>query len=71
MPSHGTEIIDGIPVILKDGVMFAFQHACETGAPIRLGAYDVATKKTNWDMKDDTANWLAKYKEALLARSRK
>ena len=68
MPSHGVDIIDGIPVILKSGVMYAFQPV---GVSLPLGTYDSATKKATWEPPTATAAWLASYKETLVARSRK
>jgi hypothetical protein len=69
MPSHGAEIIDGIPVILRDSVMYAFQLG--VAPTIKLGTYDPATKTASWAMSDDIAAWLTSYKEGLISRSRK
>jgi hypothetical protein len=69
MPSHGTEIIDGIPVILRDSVMYAFQQG--TSATIKLGTYDSATKTATWVMSDEITSWLASFKNSLISRSRK
>ena len=72
MPSHGVDIIDGIPVILKGTVMHAFQHGIvnPSATPLILGTYDPATKKATWsDASLDT--WLAVYRGGLLAQSRK
>ena len=68
MPSHGAEIIDGIPVILRDSVMYAFQ----LGVPptIKLGTYNTATKTASWTMSDEISGWLSSYKEGLVSRSR-
>ena len=73
MPSHGVEIIDGIPVILKGSTMYAFQHGLQTvstAAPIVLGTYDAATKKATWT---DTSldAWVMAYREGLAPQSRK
>ena len=70
MPSHGVDIIDGIPVILKGNVMYAFQPGVLTTTPT-LGTYDTATKKATWVSTDATEAWVASYKETLGARSRK
>ena len=67
MPSHGTTIVDGIPVIVKDGLMFAFQ----SGSAIRLGSYDSTLNKAVWDLKQDSVDWLTSYRESLVSRSRK
>ena len=71
MPTHGVEIIDGIPVILKGSTMYAFQHGLQTTLPqIVLGTYDAATKKATWT---DTSldAWVIAYREGLVAQSRK
>ena len=49
MPSHGAEIIEGVPVLLKDGVMYAFQYGLVNPPTIKLGTYVVTTKKATWD----------------------
>ena len=73
MPSHGVEIIDGIPVILKGSTMYAFQHGLQTvssAAPIVLGTYDATTKKATWaDTSLDV--WVAAYRGQLVPQSRK
>ena len=70
MPSHGVDIIDGIPVILKDGIMTAFQPGL-TVPPIRLGTYDSATKIAKWESVDGMNPWLETYRQNMVARSRK
>ena len=70
MPSHGVDIIDGIPVILKGSSMYSFQPGVPTSTLV-LGTYDVATKKATWVSSDATDAWLTSYKESLVARSRK
>ena len=69
MPSHGVDIIDGIPVILKGSSMFAFQPAPGQTLNLQLGTYDEAQKKATWT--GDMAAWLQSYKEGLVPRSRK
>jgi len=77
MPSHGVEIIDGIPVHLKDGNMLAFQHGSSlnsdsvTSAPIKLGTYDAATKKATWSSSDQITAWLDNFRATMTGRSRK
>jgi hypothetical protein len=76
MPSHGVEIIDGIPVILKGTAMHAFQHgmpaATSAQAPIILGSYSPETKKATWaDPSEATEAWLQAFREGLVPRSRK
>lgn len=68
MPSHGADIIDGIPVVLKDGVMYAFQS---TGPQIKLGTYNSAIKVASWTNSEALESWLSSYKTSLTARSRK
>jgi hypothetical protein len=70
MPSHGVDIIDGIPVILKDGVMTAFQPGL-TVPPIRLGTYDSATKAAKWEPVATLNPWLDTFRQSMVARSRK
>jgi len=78
MPSHGVEIIDGIPVHLKDGSMFAFQHgsslnsdAATVAAPIKLGTYDATAKKATWSPSDAMTQWLTAFRATMTGRSRK
>jgi len=70
MPSHGVDIIDGIPVILKGSVMYSFQPGVSTATPV-LGTYDAATKKATWLSTEATTAWVTSYKESLASRSRK
>ena len=73
MPSHGVEIIDGIPVILKGTAMHAFQHGMtSTQPPIILGSYSPETKKAKWaDSSEATDAWMQAFREGLVPRSRK
>jgi uncharacterized surface anchored protein len=78
MPSHGVEIIDGIPVYLKDGNMFAFQHASSlnsdaapAAAPIKLGTYNATEKKATWLVSDQMAQWLENFRATMTGRLRK
>ena len=80
MPNHGVEIIDGIPVYLKDGNMLAFQHgsslnsdggATSVAAPIKLGTYDATTKKATWSAPHAMAEWLENFRATMAGRSRK
>lgn len=71
MPSHGVEIIEGIPVTLKDGVMYAFQfEKPPPTAPIILGTCS-PTKKVIWEHRDSEATWVTTYRATLVAKSRK
>ena len=72
MPSHGVEIIDGIPVYLKGANMFAFrpeQATANAGQDLKLGTYDLSTKRATW--LQPPATWLNTFREALAPRSRK
>jgi hypothetical protein len=77
MPSHGVEIIDGIPVHLKDGNMLAFQHGSSlnadfaSNAPIKLGTYDSTTKRATWSTSDAITQWLDTFRATMTGRSRK
>lgn len=74
MPNHGVEIIDGIPVHLKDGNMFAFQHGLPADkqlGSINLGTYDSTTKKATWNPSDTMKQWLDVFQANLVGRSRK
>lgn len=72
MPSHGTETIDGIPVIIRDGALLAFQPGAPTGTPpIRLGSYDSKTKKHTWDLESPAlSTWLNDYRQTIQPRTR-
>ena len=71
MPSHGVEIIEGIPVTLKDGVMYAFQFATPPlVTPIILGTCS-PTKRVIWEHRDSEATWLSSFRATLVAKSRK
>jgi hypothetical protein len=72
MPNHGVELIDGIPVILKDGQMYAFQPNAPTGATkIKLGEYNSTTRTAVWHQTDEIKKWLDDYQLNLVPRSRK
>ena len=71
MPNHGVEIIDGIPVHLKDGTMFAFQPGNTLTHQIKLGTYDSSTKKASWIPLDSMSSWLEEFRSSLSGRSRK
>lgn len=71
MPSHGVEIIEGIPVTIKDKVMYAFQSENLAAAPIVLGTYCATTKKAIWEHRDSEATWLSGYRATLVAKGRK
>lgn len=80
MPSYGVEIIDGIPVYLKDGNILAFQHGsslnsdaagASVAAPIKLGTYDSTTKKATWYASDVMTEWLENFRATMTGRSRK
>ena len=69
MPAHGVDIIDGIPVLLKGGVMYAFQPSIQT-QEIRLGTYDNETKKAIWEPTLLQTTWLETFRTGMAPRSR-
>ena len=75
MPSlhRGVDTIDGIPVYLKSGVMYAFQPeipgAVKDG--IRVGTYNPETKKATWETSVTTDSWLETFRVSQTPRSRK
>lgn len=73
MPSHGVDIIDGMPVFLKGSNMFAFRPEQAAGQPdLKLGTYDSATKKAAWSQEPGVMDsWLTSFRENLAPRSRK
>jgi len=73
MPSHGVDIIDGMPVFLKGSNMFAFRPEQPAGQlDLKLGTYDSATKKAMWSQEPGVMDsWLTTFREALAPRSRK
>jgi hypothetical protein len=78
MPSHDIETIDGIPVVVRDGVMFAFippsgppsATPAAPQAPVRLGTYDAKTKKATWEMTPAVLAWKNAFAAALAPRAR-
>ncbi len=75
MPSYDIEEIDGIPVTLRDGVMFAFlppisSTSTSTQTPVRLGTYDEKQKKATWEMTPELEAWKTAYRAALAPRAR-
>ena len=78
MPSHGVDIIDGIPVYLKGSTMYAFRPELVAGhtqpAELPLGTYNADTKKATWIMPAEQplmASWMQSFRESLVPRSRK
>ena len=69
MPSHGVDIIEGIPVVIKSGIMYAYHPS--NPVPVRLGSYVADTKKAVWETSDAISNWLVSYRQDLVSRSRK
>ena len=80
MPSYDIEMIDGIPVVLRDGVMFAFipptAPPSATGAPnapqspVRLGTYDSKNKKATWEITPQVLAWKNAFAAAMAPRAR-
>ena len=71
MPNHGVELIDGIPVLLKENEIFAFQPGSSQSKKIKLGHYDATTKKATWDNTEDMKKWVEEFQAGLVPRSRK
>jgi hypothetical protein len=72
MPVRGVDIIDGIPVSLKDGILYAFQNTSITPSErIQLGTYDTVTKVATWKHTDTMGKWLEEYQTSMAPRSRK
>ena len=77
MPSHGVDIIDGIPVYLKGSTMYAFRP--ENGSSIAqadlpLGTYNADTKKATWLSVAEQplmTSWMQTFRESMVPRSRK
>ena len=72
MPSRGVDIVDGIPVSLKGGVIYAFHSVAASPQvnDIRLGTYDSVSKKATWEPISSDA-WLTSFREGLVSRTRK
>ena len=75
MPSlhRGVDIVDGIPVYLKSGLIYAFQPEI-TGAPkdgICLGKYNPETKKATWESSAAIDTWLETFRASQNTRLRK
>ena len=80
MPSYDIETIDGIPVVVRDGVMYAFippsappssnGTANVPQSPVRLGTYDAKAKKANWEITPQVLAWKNAYAAALAPRAR-
>jgi hypothetical protein len=72
MPSHGVEIIDGIPVILRNGEMIAFQPGLlSKDMKIKLGIYNAETHTATWQNTEEVKKWLEEYQRGMVSRSRK
>ena len=70
---RGVDTIDGIPVYLKSGVMYAFQPEILDAAKdgIRVGTYNPETKKAAWEISVTTDSWLETFRASQIPRSRK
>ena len=66
MPPRGVDMVDGIPVVLKDGIMYSFQSGT---VPIRLGTYSSNVAK--WEISESLTEWLNTYQANLSPRTRK
>jgi len=68
MPSKA-DSIDGIPVTLRDGIIYSFSQAGSNIPPIKLGTYK--DKVATWINSEAQSTWLTSFRETLTARSRK
>jgi len=68
MPSKA-DIIDGIPVTLKDGIIYSFSQAGSGIPQIKLGTYK--DKVATWIKSEAQSTWLTNFRESLAPRSRK
>ena len=68
MPSKA-DIIDGIPVTLKDGIIYSFSQAGSGIPQIKLGTYK--DKVATWIPSEPQSTWLTNFRESLAPRSRK
>jgi hypothetical protein len=68
MPSKA-DIIDGIPVTLKDGIIYSFSQAGSGIPQIKLGTYK--DKVATWIKSEAQDSWLSSFRENLVPRSRK
>lgn len=77
MPAHGVEIIQGIPVTLRNGVMYAYQPGVAVTATtplIQLGTHDAEAGVTTWldpAATQQISKWKADYCASMSSRSRK
>jgi hypothetical protein len=68
MPSKA-DTIDGIPVILKDGIIYSFSQAGSGVPQIKLGTYK--DKVATWITSEAQESWLTTFRSSLTPRSRK
>jgi hypothetical protein len=68
MPSKA-DSIDGIPVILKDGIIYSFSQPGSGIPQIKLGTYE--NKVATWIKSEQQDTWLRTFRESLTPRSRK
>lgn len=68
MPSKA-DIIDGIPVSLKDGNIYSFSQVGSGIPQIKLGTYK--DKVATWIKSEAQDTWLSSFRDSLIPRSRK
>jgi hypothetical protein len=68
MPSKA-DSIDGIPVTLKDGIIYSFSQAGSGVPQIKLGTYK--DKVATWIKSEQQDTWLTTFRDTLIPRSRK
>jgi hypothetical protein len=71
MPNYGIEIVEGIPVFLKDGLLHAFQiENLAYKSALKLGSVN-ANNKIDWSSKEELESWLQTYRQSLTSKMRK
>ena len=71
MPNYGIEIVEGIPVYMKDGILYAFQiENLVYKSSLKLGSVNTKNK-IDWCSKEDLAPWLETYRQSLTSKTRK
>jgi len=68
MPNKA-DIIDGIPVSLKDGIIYSFSQSGSGIPQIKLGTYK--DKVATWINSEEQDKWLTSFRQSLTSKSRK
>lgn len=71
MPNYGIDIVEGIPVYMKDGLLHAFQiENLAYKSALKLGSMN-ANNKIDWSSKEELESWLQSYRQSLRPKMRK